>query len=393
MTSSAKQIRSYDGPALFSFGFRPFFLVGAAWSALAMALWLPMLAGHTVLPTAMAPLHWHVHEMVFGFVPAVVAGFLLTAVPNWTGRLPVVGAPLAGLFGVWVAGRVAIASSAVVTQPVAAVVDLSFLAILALVIAREIVAGRNYKNLKVLVAVMALWLGNLAFHLEDQGLTSLGFGLRLGIAASIALIMLVGGRIIPSFTRNWLVRQGPGRLPVPFGRSDIAALAISLVSLSIWITATGHPAAAAAAGLAAAVNAVRLARWAGERTTSEPLVLVLHAAFAFVPIGFALLAISPLWPGVVPSSAVVHAWTGGAIGLMTLAVMTRTSLGHTGRPLTATRPISSLYVSIVLGALCRVAAALGIATDSLLTLAAVAWVFGFGGFAIIYAPILLARRA
>ncbi len=358
-----------------------------------MALWLPMLAGHGVLPTAMAPLDWHTHEMVFGFVPAVVAGFLLTAVPNWTGRLPVVGAPLAGLFGVWVAGRVAIASSAVVTQPLAAIVDLSFLAVLALVIAREIVAGRNYKNLKVLLAVTALWLGNLAFHLESQGLIAPGFGLRLGIATTIALIMLVGGRIIPSFTRNWLARQGPGRLPVPFGRFDIAAMAVSLVSLSLWVTASGHPAAAAAAALAAIINALRLARWAGERTASEPLVLVLHAAFAFVPIGFALLAISLLWPDSVPSSAVMHAWTGGAIGLMTLAVMTRTSLGHTGRPLTATRAISSLYVVIVLGALCRVAAALGVATDTLLTLAALAWVIGFGGFVILYAPILMARRA
>lgn len=393
MTSSAKQIRSYDGPALFSYGFRPFFLVGAAWSALAMALWLPMLAGHAVLPTAMAPLDWHVHEMVFGFVPAVVAGFLLTAVPNWTGRLPVVGAPLVGLFGVWVAGRVAIAGSAVLTPPVAAVIDLSFLATLALVIAREIVAGGNYNNLKVLVAVIALWLGNLLFHMEGQELTPVGLGQRLGIATAIAFIMLVGGRIIPSFTRNWLVRQEPGRLPIPFGRFDIAAMAASLVSLTLWVSAIEHPAAAAAAGLAAVINAIRLARWAGERTVNEPLVLVLHAAFAFVPVGFALLTVSLLLPGLVPSSAVVHTWTGGAIGLMTLAVMTRTSLGHTGRPLVATTAICSLYLAIVLSALCRIAAALGIATDSLLTFAAIAWVVGFSGFVIVYAPILLVRRS
>lgn len=357
-----------------------------------MALWLPMLAGYAVLPTAMAPLDWHVHEMVFGFVPAVVAGFLLTAVPNWTGRLPVVGTPLIGLFAVWVAGRVAIAGSAVVTQPVAAVIDLSFLAILGLVIAREIVAGRNYKNLTVLVAVIALWLGNLAFHLEGQALP-LGLGQRLGIATAIALIMLVGGRIIPSFTRNWLVRQGRGRLPLPFGKFDSAAMAVSLVSLALWVTETEHPAVAAVAGLAAVVNAVRLARWAGERTANEPLVLVLHAAFAFVPVGFALLSLSLLWPSTVSSSAVVHAWTGGAIGLMTLAVMTRTSLGHTGRPLVATPAIGSMYVAIVIGALCRIAAALGVANDTLLTLAAIAWVIGFGGFAIVYAPILLARRS
>jgi uncharacterized protein involved in response to NO len=166
MTTSAEQIRGYDGPAIFSYGFRPFFLFGAAWAAVAVAFWLPMLGGQFTLPTALAPVAWHVHELVYGYVPAILAGFLLTAVPNWTGRLPVVGAPLASLFAYWLAGRAAILFSAWIGPIAAAVVDIAFLAALAVVIAREIVAARNTRNLKVLILVALLLTGNGLFHLE-----------------------------------------------------------------------------------------------------------------------------------------------------------------------------------------------------------------------------------
>jgi uncharacterized protein involved in response to NO len=391
MTTSAEQIRAYQGPALFSYGFRPFFLFGAVWSVLALAVWLPMLSGHLDLPTAFSPVDWHVHELIYGYVPAIVAGFLLTAVPNWTGRLPVVGRPLMVLFSIWVAGRVACAASAFVTPAVAAAIDLLFLMALGAVIGREIVAGKNWRNLKVLAAVAVLLTGNAAFHWEAMTGRASGYGMRIGLAATLMLILLVGGRIIPSFTRNWLAKREPGRLPVTFDKADIGVMALSAVALLVWIAwPHGEPTAwfaIAAAGL----NAWRLSRWAGERTAAEPLVLVLHVAFAFVPIGFALLALAILSPSLVAPTGALHGWTAGAIGLMTLAVMTRASLGHTGQPLTATRPVQAIYLAAVISALARIVAAFHLWREPMLHLAAMAWVAAFLGFVIVYAPLLWGR--
>lgn len=388
MASSAEQIRAYQGPAMFSYGFRPFFLFGAVWSVLALAIWLPMLSGHLTLPTAFSPVDWHVHELIYGYVPAIVAGFLLTAVPNWTGRLPVVGIPLAVLFSIWVAGRVAVATSMLMTPVVAAVIDLLFLMALGAVIAREIVAGKNWRNLKVLAAVTVLFLGNAVFHWEAMTGRADGYGMRIGLAATLTLIMLVGGRIIPSFTRNWLAKRGPGRLPIAFDKADMAVMAASAIALVAWVPLPDAQTTAWLAIAAAGLNAWRLLRWAGERTTPEPLVLVLHVAFAFVPIGFVLLALSILSPSLVAPTGALHGWTAGAIGLMTLAVMTRASLGHTGQALTATRPIQFIYLAALVAALARIVAAFHLWREPLLHLAATAWVAAFLGFVVIYGPLL-----
>ncbi|MCB1519152.1 MAG: NnrS family protein [Hyphomicrobiaceae bacterium] len=393
MTTSAEQIRAYQGLALFSYGFRPFFVFGAAWSALALALWLPMLSGHLALPSAFSPIDWHVHELIYGYVPSVVAGFLLTAVPNWTGRLPVVGVPLAALFSIWIAGRAAIAMSSIVAPSVAAAVDLSFLAALGTVIAREIVAGRNWRNLKVLAAVGVLLIGNAIFHWEAIEGRANGYGTRIGLAATLMLIMLVGGRIIPSFTRNWLAKRGPGRLPVTFDSADMLVMAASALALLAWIAWPDARMTAWLAILAAVLNAIRLSRWAGERTTAEPLVLILHVAFAFVPIGFVLLALAILAPSLVAPTGALHGWTAGAIGLMTLAVMTRASLGHTAQTLTATWPIQAIYAAAAVSALARIVAAFHLWREPMLHLAATAWVAAFLGFVIVFGPLLLRRRS
>lgn len=393
MTSSARQIRSYEGPALFSYGFRPFFLFGAAWSALAVALWLPMLSGHLMLPTALSPVDWHVHELIYGYVPAIVAGFLMTAVPNWTGRLPIVGGPLVALFSLWVLGRVGVMGSALLPPVIAAAFDLSFLTALGVVIGREIVAGKNWRNLKVLMAVGTLLAGNAVFHWEAASGRSHGYGMRIGLAATLMLIMMIGGRIIPSFTRNWLARRGAGKLPAAFDRADMVVMLVSGLALLAWI---GWPERSVTAGLAlaaAAANVWRLTRWAGERTAAEPLVMVLHVAFAFIPIGFLLLALAILIPGVVVTAGALHGWTAGAVGLMTLAVMTRASLGHTGQPLTATRPIQAIYVAAGVGALARIVAAFHVWRDPMLVLAASAWIAAFVGFMVVYWPLLARRRA
>lgn len=393
MVSSAAQIRAYEGPALFSYGFRPFFLFGAGWSAIALAIWLPMLSGHLALPTGLSPTAWHTHEMIYGYVPAIIAGFLLTAVPNWTGRLPVVGTPLILLFSTWLAGRMAIASSALITAVLAAVIDLSFLLLLGLVIAREIIAGSNWRNLKVLVAITALLAGNAIFHWEAIAGGTGGYGMRIGLAATLLLIMLIGGRIIPSFTRNWLARRETGRLPAPFDRFDMASMGVSTVAMMAWIGSPEALGTGLLAIIATVANLWRLQRWAGTRTTQEPLVLVLHVAFAFVPIGFGLLALSIFAPTLVAPTGALHGWTAGAIGLTTLAVMTRASLGHTGQPLLATRPIQLIYLAAFMAAVARIIAAFHLWREPMLHLAATAWVAAFLGFVVVYGPLLARRRA
>jgi uncharacterized protein involved in response to NO len=391
--TSAEQIRAFTGPVILSYGFRPFFLSGALWAAVAVALWLPMLSGHLALPSAFTPIEWHVHELLYGYVPAVVAGFLLTAVPNWTGRLPVVGTRLLLLFLIWTAGRIAILTSLWIGAWVAAAVDLAFLAVLGVVVAREIVAGNNTRNLKVLAVLALLLIGNALFHLGAVDGFGNGYGTRLGIAAIVLLIMLIGGRIIPSFTRNWLARRGAGRLPAPFDRFEVAVVALSGVALASWVILPEETPTAIIALAACGLNVVRLYRWACERTVTEPLVLILHVAYAFVPIGFLLLALAILTPWLVPPTGAVHGWTAGAIGIMTLAVMTRATLGHTGRSLEATRPIQFIYACALIAALARIVAAFDVLREPMLHLSATAWVLAFGGFVVIYAPLLARRHA
>jgi len=393
MTTSAARIRSYSGPALFSYGFRPFFLFGALWSALAVSILLPALEGSVSIPSVFPPTVWHQHEMIFGYVPAIVAGFLLTAVPNWTGRLPVVGVRLAALFAIWIAGRIAVFVSALIGAHVAAAIDLAFLATLGAVVAREIVAANNGHNLKVLGILAVLFGGNAAFHAEVLAGMPQGIGARVGIAATIMLICVIGGRIVPSFTRNWLVKRAPGALPVPFSSFDVAAMLITGAALVSWVALPEHTLTASLAILAMIANAHRLARWAGYRTAGEPLVLVLHVAFAFVPLGFGLMALAGFAPSLVLPSGAVHGWTIGAIGLMTLAVMTRASLGHTGQPLAATPAIASLYVAVVVAAVARTLAAFDVLREVLLPVSATAWIVGFAGFVVIFAPLLMRRRA
>jgi uncharacterized protein involved in response to NO len=390
LPAALRRRREYAGPALFSYGFRPFFLGAAVWAALAVILWLPQYFGELSLPSALAPLDWHIHEMLFGYVAAVIAGYLLTAIPNWTGRLPVNGPALAGLAALWLAGRLAVAGSALWGAPIAAVIDVAFLATLAAVALREIIAGKNWRNLRIVIVLGVLIAGNIVFHVETIMRGGADYGIRIGIAAVIGLIALVGGRIVPSFTHNWLVRNNPGRLPRPFSRVDAVAMAASALALALWVVLPQHPVSGVLLILAGILQAVRLARWAGDRTVADRLVLVLHVAYAFVPIGFLLLGASALQPSDWPQSAGLHAWTTGAVGLMTLAVMTRASLGHTGHKLTASAPTQAIYLCALIAAIARILVAFE-PSSALLHAAALAWVLAFGGFAVIFGPLLMGR--
>ncbi|MCW5769998.1 MAG: NnrS family protein [Rhodospirillaceae bacterium] len=384
--------RPQGGPAILSFGFRPFFFFGALYSGAAILLWLAMFDGQLAVASAFAPRDWHVHEMLFGYVGAVVTGFLLTAIPNWTGRLPLQGMPLLALVAAWAAGRFAVAFSIEIGWAIAAAIDGIFLFAVAAAAAREIAASRNFRNLRVVAVVTVLAGANLGFHVEAHVEGAAEYSMRAAFAASVLLIVLIGGRIVPSFTLNWLSRQSPGRLPAPFGRFDGAAVAVSAAALVLWIAWGDGRAVGAALLFAGALQAVRLARWAGYRTGGERLLLVLHAAYAFVPLGFVLLGSAAL--GWLPPSAGLHAWGAGAIGTMTIAVMSRASLGHTGRPLTARPSLQFVYAAVLAAAAVRIAAALDPETGWwLLWPAALTWGVGFIGFACLFAPILWRRRA
>ena len=380
---SIPRLRDYQGPALFSYGFRPFFFFGSIYAGAIVLVWLPAFYGKLQLSTAFVPRDWHVHEMLFGYIAAVVAGFLLTAVPNWTGRLPLQGRPLVLLFSTWVAGRIAVSISAWIGWGPAAAIDSLFLVLLAAVAAREIVAGRKWSNLKIVAIVGLLAAGNLAFHLEAHLSGLAEYATRGGIAIVIILIALIGGRIIPSFTRNWLERQTPGHMPSPFGRFDVVTMAVTVFVLALWVVL---PLDRTTGGLLLAcgfMHIVRLVRWTGYRTFADRLVLILHVAYAFIPAGFILSALSAL--DLIAPSAGLHAWTGGAIGTMTLAVMSRATLGHTGRRLEASPATHLIYASVVVAALARVCAVLeGNHTGALLVVAGIAWAAAFLGFAAAY---------
>ena len=401
MTTTTEQMRAWTGPAILTFGFRPFFFTAAAWAALAMALWVPMLSGHLMVPTAFDPVSWHAHEFLFGYLGAVIAGFLLTAVPNWTGRLPIVGWRLGMLAGLWLAGRVAVAVSGDLPAVLVALADLAFQAVFALLIAREIAAGKNWRNLIVLAMLGVFILGNALFHWEAAkgDYAARGYGLRLGLGAGIMMIAVIGGRIVPSFTRNWLVKRRSTALPVPPMQSfDKLALAALLVALLLWVVLPLETPTGLALVLAGVLHALRLARWAGHRTFAEPLVTVLHAGYAFVPLGALALAVEILAPGSFGMAGAQHFWMAGAIGLMTLAVMTRATLGHTGQNLTAGAGTVIIYLALILSVFARVAGGVWSEVSGPLTTAAgLFWIVAFGGFAIFYGTLLLrlpaARRA
>ncbi len=377
---------------ILSFGFRPFFLLAGVWAAGAMAVWVAMLGGRDVLPTAFDPISWHAHEFLFGYLGAVMAGFLLTAVPNWTGSLPVIGWPLAGLAGLWVLGRFAIAVSIHLPPLVTALADLALPLALAAFLLREIAAGRNWRNLPVLTLLVFFLVANALFHVEAArgGFPAQDLGLRLGLAVAVMLISLIGGRIVPSFTRNWLAQRNATRLPTPFGRADGGVLALTALALAAFVAAPMTLLTAALAGLAGMSHLWRLARWQGRQTGGEALVWVLHAGYAFVPLGF--LAVACAATGYLPLSTAVHVWLAGAVGLMSLAVMTRASLGHAGLPLRAGPAVTAIYLAMIVAVAARLAAGIWPAAEALLHLAAASWTAAFGGFVLIYWPILTKPR-
>ncbi|WP_180899622.1 NnrS family protein [Martelella soudanensis] len=396
MTTMARQ-RAWQGPAIFSHGFRPFFFFGALDAALLIALWVPWYLGFIQVPSMFAPVSWHVHELLFGYVPAIIAGFLLTAVPNWTGRLPVVGWPLAGLFGLWLGARVIIAFSAMLPSAFVYLAALAFPLALIGFLTREILAGRNWRNLKMIVVLSLFTATQLLFYYENIRYGTSVYAERAAIVLVIMLIQIIGGRVIPSFTRNWLKKHDYPVLPPSFGQFDRFVMVMSAAGLCAWIVlpafAIEEPVLGVLLMAIGILNIVRQWRWRPLKTLAEPLVFILHLAFLPVSLGFVFAGYAALSGSAGAESAAIHCWTVGAIGGMTLAIMTRASRGHTGHPLTAPPATVSIYLAIMIALVLRLAAAFNPDwTFSLMPLAGLAWVLAFAGFCVAYGPMLFRPR-
>jgi len=381
---------SSSWPAVLGYGFRPFFLLAGIHAVLAIPVWLFLLQGVASFVSPIPPLAWHAHQMLFGFISAAVAGFLLTAVPSWTASRGYAGAPLLGLTLIWIAGRLVTTFPLGFTALTVAFVDLVFIPVLVLTILPSLIRSGNKRNLVFIGMLAALFAANLHFHLA--GATKVD-PLQLGVNVILLMVAMVGGRILPAFTSSGLKQRGIDIRIRRYPPLDIAALMAILAVLIVDIFFPGTIFAAIAATVAAALLALRLARWQGHRTLHEPIIWVLHVAYAWLPIGLALKA-AWLFGAPIPDTSWLHALTTGAFSTMILAVMSRAALGHTGRELVAPGLIVIAYYAIGVATLMRVFGPM------LLADAWRFWMIGSGSlwslafflFVLVYTPILCSPR-
>jgi uncharacterized protein involved in response to NO len=377
---------------LLAYGFRPFFLLAAIFAALAVPLWLAAYMGALALSSSLPASLWHGHEMLFGYGAAVLAGFLLTAAPSWSGRPPVQGGGLAVLALIWLAGRMA--SSAGGRFPaLAAALDLAFLPALAIAITPALQAAPR-RNLIFLPVLGALLLADLSVHLDALDvLPGLGgIALRAALDLFALLIALIGGRVVPAFTGNALAARGRAERVRTFSLRDRLAIG-SLVLLLLADLADFSRVAGVVALAAALLNAWRLHGWQGSRTLREPILWVLHLGYLWLAIGLAWKGMVDL-TGVLPPTDALHGLAIGAVGTMTLAIMSRATLGHTGRPLHAPGAVVASYLLVTAAAIARLAAPLAPAQSLLLLgFSGALWSLAFAAFAIRLGPALLQPRA
>lgn len=374
------------GKLLCSYAFRPFFLLNPLFALIAVGLWVTAWAqgGFPGLPADM--LSWHIHEMVIGFAGAAIAGFLFTAAAAWTGRPPLSGGRLALLIAAWLAGRAGMLAGGFLPDTWVLILDMLFPVAMAMFAVREIAAGRSRRNYGIAAVTLAIAGLNLYYHLGG-GLTAL----YLLIYLLLVLITVIGGRIVPAFTGNWLRSQGVSRLPETTAAVEALVLPVTAAAGLFASLAPGSRWTAGLMLLAAVLHAMRLLRWRGWSTRREPLLFVLHAAYAWLPAGFLLTALAAL--GLLPATAAIHVLTVGAISGMILAVASRVALGHTGRRLYAGPLTVAAYQALAVAVLLRVIAPLW--ADAYLPLvvaAAAAWALAFIFFLIEYWPMLTGPR-
>lgn len=378
-------------PAILAKGFRPFFLLAAAQAAVVMPIWVLALRGGMNPGAYFGATFWHAHEMLFGFALAVIAGFLLTAIGNWTSRETATGKLLAVLAAVWLAGRVAPLVADRLPRFVPAAVDLAFLPLLAWACARPIVTARNQRNYQFVVMLSLLFLGNLAMHLGSLGIWAEGSrkGAWLATYVIIAMIVVMTARVVPMFTRNATDQQTIRNQP----RLDTAAIAGVVGAALADLASFDERIVGALAALAGILVLARSLTWGTLHTFRSPLLWILHLGHGFIALGFLLRASMAVTPAFTASAA-LHAFTAGAIGSLTLGMMARVSLGHTGRMLAVKPVISVAFGAVVVAALLRVFGPLGgnVAYRHSMTTAGVLFALAFIAYLVVYVPMLLAPR-
>ncbi len=379
---------------ILAYPFRPFFLIAGVYGVVTIVAWMAQLFGSLTLPVGWSPIYWHGHEMLFGLVTAAIAGFLLTAICNWTGAPPLQGAGLLVMMLVWVSGRLAMWTASWWPMGVVAVVDMLFLPVLAGYALRVLLRHGNRRNLVLVAMLVVLALTNAMTHIGF--VTGNLVWLRLGEVTAFNLVTLlmviISGRIIPLFTINWL--RNNGRKPEDV-RSTVAIDSVALISTALLIPIDFFPGfpwlAGSVAAVAAVAHTIRLLGWSGWKASLDPLLWILHLGYAWIVAALALKSIAAF--GLVPPSAWNHALGVGGIGTLILGIMTRVALGHTGRALHLPRFAIAIYVTISLAAATRVAAALLLVEFRIgLLIAATAWSLAFAIFVIIYWPILSRPR-
>jgi len=378
---------------LFACGFRIFFLSAAVWAVVLMAAWWTSFALGAPFAGS-RPMTWHAHEMLFGVVGAAIAGFLLTAVPNWTGRPRLQGSGLAALWGLWLAARIGALTVdtglAGLASLAVRLVDLAFFSALALAVAAPILQAGNRRNLVMVVLLIVLFVAALVHAVPETRRGATLFAIDL-----ITIMMaIIGGRITPLFTRNWLERSGrAGPLPAVHPVVDLASLLVLVATLLSGLVTGTSSITGWLAGIAGILHLARLIGWRGWRAASDPLVSVLHLGYLWIPAALLLRAAGLLLPDI-PNQAWLHAMGVGAMGTLILGVMARVSLGHTGRPLVLPRGGAWMFVLITIAAAARTLAAVGLIGYGIgLQVSALAWMLAFAGFVILYAPVLMAPRA
>jgi uncharacterized protein involved in response to NO len=399
MTNLAQTLDTRDPApsrfALFDYGFRPFFLLAGLYAFLLVPAWLYFYAHHGAPFGALPMMYWHSHEMLYGFIAAAIAGFLLTAVPSWTGGRGYAGAPLFALVGLWIAGRIAMVAVGTAPFWITALAELALLPALAALLAPSLFRSSN-RNTPLLAIIGVLWLIDAAFMvaLRNGDAALAARAMTLAIDFVLIMVTVIGGRIVPAFTANALRRRG--ELVEVVSRSWLEKGVIgSMIAIAVVDVFAPHAAVSGVlAALAAGAHAARLSGWRSFRARSESILWVLHVAYAWLPVGLALKA---LWllGDVAWAAKWQHALTAGVFATMILAVMTRASLGHTGRPLAVSRAITVAYVLLTASVAIRVFANVLMPERYVLgmSIAGLAWMLSFLLFLIVYAPILSGPRA
>jgi len=370
-------------------GFRPFFLGAGLYAVLAMVLWLGYFQFGWTLPVAASPAQWHGHEMIFGFVSAAIAGFILTALPNWTKTTPVAGRWLAALVVLWVLGRILVATGAVWPAGLVAVVDTAFLVSLAGYVGWALIESQNWRNLVFLVALFAVIGGNVLFHAEQLGLADDGGadGLRLALNGIVLLITIIGGRVVPAFTRSALDREGIAHNIKSRAWLDMAVIIAVFAIIPADLFGRDSFTAAAVTLVAAILSTLRFLTWQSERTLGLPIVWSLHLGYLWLVVGLFMKGLAASLPSLA-GIVWIHAITIGAVGTMIMAVMTRATLGHTGGALVASRTTAVAYGAVSVSAIARIIAPE--VPDALylflLGLAAIAWIAVFAAFVVEFWP-------